>query len=67
MTSHGELWEYKRIMAEELGEWVRDSWARATEMHICFHEGWCTTDDVESSIKHVEKLVKVVASRIKTR
>ncbi len=65
LTSHGKLWEYKRIMARELGEWVRNSWARATEMHICFYEGWCTADDVESSIKSVEKLVGEVANKIK--
>ena len=54
-------------MANELGEWVGDAWARATEMHVCFHEGWCAREDVEASIKHIEKLVEEIASRIKRR
>ncbi len=64
LTSHGELWEYKRKMVNELGEWVGDAWARATEMHVCFYEGWCARDDVEEAYKRIEKLVREVASRI---
>jgi len=65
LTSHGELWEYKRRLIRELGEWVGDAWARATEMHVCFYEGWCSGEDVEASMKHVRKLVREVASRIR--
>jgi len=65
LTSHGELWEYKRRLVKEMGEWVGDAWARATEMHVCFYEGWCAGEDVESVVKHVEKLVEEIASRIK--
>ncbi len=65
LSSHGELWEYKRRLIGELGEWVGDAWARATEMHVCFYEGWCAGEDVEAALKHVEKLVREVASRIK--
>ena len=65
LTSHGELWEYKRRLEEELGEWVHDSWASATEMHVCFYEGWCTEKDIENAHKRVEKLIKGVASLLK--
>ncbi len=65
LTSHGELWEYKRKLIKELGKWVHDSWANATEMHICFYEGWCTKEDIENALEAIEKLVRKVASRIK--
>ncbi len=65
LTSHGELWEYKRKLIKELGKWVHDSWANATEMHICFYEGWCTKEDIENALEAIEKLVREVASRIK--
>ncbi len=66
LTSHRELWEDKRKLIKELGKWVHNSWANATEMHICFYEGWCSREDIENSIEAIEKLVREVASRIKT-
>jgi len=65
LSSHSELWEYKRKMVKELGEWVGDAWARAAEMHVCFYEGWCSGEDVEASIKHIGRLAEEVASMIK--
>jgi len=62
LSSHGELWEYKRRLEDELGEWVHDSWASATEMHVCFYEGWCTEKDVATAYKRVEKLVNKLES-----
>ena len=65
LSSHGELWNYMRLMTREMGSWVREAWMYANGMHTCFYEGWCAREDVEDSIKHVEELVKEVASRIK--
>ena len=65
LTSHGELWEYKRRLEDELGEWVHDSWASATEMHVCFYEGWCNEKDIAAAQKRVEKIVKEVVSLIR--
>ena len=65
LTSHGELWEYKRRLEEELGEWVSDAWAQANTMHVCFYEGWCARKDIENALKRVKKLVEEIASRIK--
>jgi len=65
LTSHGELWEWKRRLVKELGEWIHSAWASASEMHICFYEGWCGREDVEYALKQIEKLVKEMASRIK--
>jgi len=64
LTSHRELWIYKSIIASELGDWVRDTWAYACLMHICFYENWCTKDDVDTALKKAEKLVKEVATKI---
>jgi len=64
LASHGELWEYKRRLEDELGEWVSDAWAHANTMHTCFYEGWCTKRDVENARRRVEKLVKEVASQV---
>ena len=67
LTSHVELWEYKRRLEEELGEWVHDSWMNATSMHVCFYEGWCNGKDVKNAYKRIEKLVKEVTSLVKKK
>ncbi|MCE4600516.1 MAG: PaREP1 family protein [Desulfurococcales archaeon] len=60
LTSHRELWEWKRRLEEELGGWVSDAWAQATAMHVCFYEGWCGGEDVEEALERVERLVRGV-------
>ncbi len=64
LTSHGELWEYKSIMAEDLGSWVRVAFQQASSMHTCFYEDWCDRGDVEEALKAVEKLVRETKQRI---
>ena len=65
LTSHGELWEYMRLMAREVGRWVRGAWMYANGMHTCFYEGWCAKEDAEDALKTIEKLVREVASLVK--
>ena len=65
LTTHGELWAYKRVIEDELGEWVHDAWMNATGMHVCFYEGWCVGRDVESALKRVERLVREVAKLVR--
>ena len=65
LTSHGELWEYKRLLEESLGEWVSDAWNAATAMHDCFYEGWCSGRDVKTARERVERLVEGVASLLR--
>lgn len=65
LASHRELWRYKDIVAEDLGEWVRDSWNAGTSMHTCFYEKWCTRRDVEENIGKAEKLVKNIEAKIR--
>ena len=67
LTSHGELWEWKRRLEDELGEWVSDAWYAANTMHVCFYEGWCKEKDVATARKRIEKLVKEVASLVKKK
>ena len=64
LTSHGELWKYKDLIAERLGGWVRDAWMYANSMHTCFYEGWCSKKDVSTAIKFIEKLVNNVKKEI---
>ncbi len=64
LSNHKELWEYKDIVAEELGEWVRAVFQRASSLHICFYEGWCTRKDVEDIRDIVRKLVKSISEKI---
>ncbi len=66
LSSHGELWEYKRIMARELGGWVSDAWYAAQSMHICFYEGWCSREDVEEALARIERLVREVERLVGT-
>ncbi len=65
LSSHSELWEYKRGLEKEFGEWISDAWAQASTIHICFYEGWCARKDVENAYKRIKKLIKEVASKIK--
>ncbi len=67
LSSHGELWEYKRIMARELGGWVHDAWMNAAGMHVCFYEGWCAEEDVRDAMERIRRLVEGVAERVKQR
>ena len=60
LTSHGEMWEFMRLMVGEIGSWIREVWMYATSMHVCFYEGWCGSEDVEESIERVRKLVEAV-------
>jgi HEPN domain-containing protein len=64
LSSHGELWEYKRRLEDELGEWIHDAWMNATSMHVCFYEDWCAERDVEDAYKRIERLVRGVESLI---
>ncbi len=64
LVSHGELWEYRRRLEKELGEWVYNAWMTANAMHVCFYEGWCSKEDVERAIRSVGRLVKEVAKRV---
>lgn len=65
LSSHRDLWEYKRKITKELGRWVLNSWASATEMHVCFYEGWCEREDVENGLEQVKALVREIAKRIR--
>ena len=65
LASHGELWSYMRLMAGEMGSWVRGAWMYANGMHTCFYEGWCAREDVEDALKAIERLLGETASKIK--
>ncbi|AEM38418.1 PaREP1 family protein [Pyrolobus fumarii 1A] len=67
LASHGELWEYKRRLEKELGEWVHDAWMNATGMHVCFYEGWCTREDVEKALERIGRLVGEIGKRVGAR
>jgi len=64
LSSHKELWEYKDVVAREVGEWVKSSWFAASSMHTCFYEGWCTKTDVERALKEVERVVEEISKEI---
>lgn len=66
LASHGELWEYVAVLEKELGEWVHDAWASASEMHVCFYEGWCKAFHVRAALRRIEKLVKAVKESLST-
>ncbi len=64
LTSHRELWEFRKVLEKELGEWVYDAWMAANGMHTCFYEGWCSREDVEKAIERVKKLVEIVKTKV---
>jgi hypothetical protein len=64
VSGRREVWEYCRVMAEELGGWVFDVLALAYAMHGCFYEGWCGRAEVEYAAGRVGKLVAAVESMV---
>jgi len=64
LESHRELWLYKNEVARELGEWVRTAFLKADSMHKNFYEGLATREDVEDSLREVEKLVSAISEHI---
>ena len=64
LSNHKELWEYKDKVAKELGEWIRATFQRASSLHVCFYEGWCTEQDVKDVYDVVKKLVESIAEKI---
>jgi len=65
LTSHRELWEYSKKVADELGEWVSHAWNEANAMHICFYEGWCLRGHVEAALRQIERLVREIEAKVK--
>jgi len=64
LESHRDLWLYKNDVAKELGDWIRTAFLKADSMHKNFYEGLATREDVEDSLKEVEKLVTTVSKAI---
>jgi len=61
---HRDLWLYKNEVAKELGDWVRGAFLKADSMHKNFYEGLATREDVEDSLREVEKLVSAVSKSV---
>jgi len=61
LESHRDLWLYKDEVAKEPGDWVRGAFLSADSMHKNFYEGLATREDVEDSLREVEKLVSAVS------
>ena len=63
---HRDLWEYKNEIARELGEWVRAVFRQADSMHKNFYEDVATREDVEDTLRDVEKLVTTIIKALRT-
>ena len=66
LESHRDLWEYKNEVAKELGEWVRAVFRQADSMHKNFYENVATREDVEDTLKDIEKLVTMIIKALQT-
>ena len=53
LETHVVLWRYKSVVAEELGDWVRDVWFAANTMHRNFYENLADHRDVEKALEKV--------------
>jgi len=60
LESHRDLWIYKNEVAKELGDWVRAVFRQADSMHKNFYENQATKEDIEDTLREVEKLVKAI-------
>ena len=66
LESHRDLWEYKNEIARKLGEWVRAVFRQADSMHKNFYEDVATREDVEDTLRDVEKLVTTIIKALRT-
>jgi len=64
LESHRELWLYKNEVARGLGDWVRTAFLKADSMYKNFYEGLATREDVEGSLRDIEKLVLAISEHI---
>ncbi len=64
IASRKELWIYRNEVAKELGDWIRSVFRQADSMHKNLYEGLATREDVEDTLREVEKLVKAVKESI---
>ncbi len=67
LEAHADLWRYKSVVAEELGDWVRDAWYAANTMHRNFYENLADRKDVEKALSEVSRLVKAIAEKLQLR
>ena len=59
-----DLWRYKSVVAEELGDWVRDVWYAANTMHRNFNENLADHRDIEKALEKVAEPVKIIAEKL---
>ena len=64
LASHAELWEYKDVIADDIGGWFRAAFREASALHACFYEGWCTERDVQETLAYAERVVREVWRRV---
>jgi len=64
LASHRELWEYSKIVARELGNWVLEIWNQASGMHTCFYDEWCSREHVETALRAARKLIETISEKI---
>lgn len=67
LMNRGELWQYKDRLAREVGDWVHDAWAHATEMHVNYYEGWATRETVEKAAKMVKDLIETILRKLEKK
>ena len=65
IESHAELWIYKNEVAKEISSWIRAVFRQADSMHKNFYEGFATREDVEDTLKEVEKLVNAIVQALR--
>jgi len=59
LKSHGELWEYvNKLVIETSDEELGRLWRTAISMHVNFYENWAPREEVERSLKDVEKFLE---------
>ncbi|HDJ83828.1 MAG TPA: hypothetical protein ENG44_02385 [Desulfurococcaceae archaeon] len=64
LETHMDLWRYKSVVAEELGDWVRDVWYAANTMHRNFNENLADHRDIEKALEKVAEPVKIIAEKL---
>ncbi|MDK6027916.1 PaREP1 family protein [Ignisphaera sp. 4213-co] len=59
LKSHGELWEYvNKLVIETSDEKLGRLWRTAISMHVNFYKNWASREEVERSLKDVEKFLE---------
>ena len=64
LRSYGNVWDYARKLAKELGESFYNAWMHAVSAYACSRELWCTPEQLEDTLNNLYRLIDMIENTI---